>query len=185
MGLDMYLTKRIYVKNWDFTPEDKKHKITISGPKAKFIDASSIKEIVCDAGYWRKANQIHNWFVENIQGGNDNCEDYWVSIDKLEELYKIVCEVLSKSELYETIIQNGSAIDPETNQFVPIMESGKAIKDPSVAEQLLPSASGFFFGSTSYDEWYYQDLELTKEILEKIINDPNKEEWVYYYRSSW
>ena len=41
-------------------------------------------EVTC--AYWRKANQIHKWFVDNIQGGNDNCGEYYVSQDKLIEL---------------------------------------------------------------------------------------------------
>ena len=29
--------------------------------------------IIEQVGYWRKANQIHNWFVENVQDGEDDC----------------------------------------------------------------------------------------------------------------
>ena len=36
--------------------------------------------------YWRKCNQIHNWFVKNIQGGEDNCGEYYVSNTKIKEL---------------------------------------------------------------------------------------------------
>ena len=52
------------------------------------------EKVVFDVGYWRKANQIHNWFVQNIQEGNDNCRDYWVSDETLELLLKICKEVL-------------------------------------------------------------------------------------------
>lgn len=38
--------------------------------------------------YWRKANQIHNWMVNNVQGGNDDCGLYEVSIDHILELHK-------------------------------------------------------------------------------------------------
>ncbi len=39
--------------------------------------------------YWRKANQIHGWFVKNVMDGNDANEGkrYWVSYSKLLEFY--------------------------------------------------------------------------------------------------
>jgi hypothetical protein len=54
--------------------------------------------------------------------------------------------------------------------------------DHSKAEELLPSASGFFFGGTDYDEWYYNDIENTISVLEDALEDKNGE---YYYTSSW
>ena len=46
-------------------------------------------------GYWRKANAIHRWFVENVQEDVDNCSTYWVSDDKLTRLLHLVNQVLS------------------------------------------------------------------------------------------
>ena len=40
-------------------------------------------------GYWRKANQIHRWFVDNVQGGVDDCGDYLVTKEQLEELLEL------------------------------------------------------------------------------------------------
>ena len=36
--------------------------------------------------YWRKANQIHGWFVKNVQNDNDDCGLYEVSIDQIKKL---------------------------------------------------------------------------------------------------
>ena len=37
--------------------------------------------------YWRKANAIHRWFVDNVQNGEDECSyDNEVSLSKMEEL---------------------------------------------------------------------------------------------------
>lgn len=38
---------------------------------------------------WRKANQIHGWFVDNVQLGEDNCFNYKVENQKLIELYNL------------------------------------------------------------------------------------------------
>lgn len=39
------------------------------------------------------------------------------------------------------------------------------------ASYLLPTRDGFFFGGTEYDEYYFKDLEDTKDILERAIAD--------------
>jgi hypothetical protein len=49
------------------------------------------------------------------------------------------------------------------------MEDGKIIKDPTVASELLPTESGFFFGNTDYNEYYYRDLLDTKKIIEEAL----------------
>ena len=48
-------------------------------------------------------------------------------------------------------------------QILEVLE--KVNKDNSKAEELLPTASGFFFGSTEYDEWYFKDVERSIEIF--------------------
>lgn len=35
----------------------------------------------------------------------------------------------------------------------------KVLADNSLAEKLLPTRGGFFFGSTSYDKWYFYDVK--------------------------
>lgn len=37
-------------------------------------------------GQWRKANHIHNWFVQNVQNGVDDCDEYQVSLLDLKSL---------------------------------------------------------------------------------------------------
>ena len=39
-----------------------------------------------DIGYWRKANQIHNFFVHECQDGIDECQLSIITKDKLEDL---------------------------------------------------------------------------------------------------
>ena len=58
--------------------------------------------IMEEVGYWRKANQIHNWFVESIQNGVDDC-DYHREVTKedLEELLDICHEILCNPDVAE------------------------------------------------------------------------------------
>jgi hypothetical protein len=97
MGLDMYLRKKTYVKNWEHTPDDQKHQVTVlkGGTTVTSINPDRVSYITEEVGYWRKANQIHRWFVDNVQEGNDDCGSYYVDREKLEELLDLVNDVLT------------------------------------------------------------------------------------------
>jgi hypothetical protein len=183
----MYLEKRYYVKNWDYQKPEEKHTITIlKGDKPSTIDTSKISYITVEAMYWRKANAIHNWFVENCGDGDDDCEETYVPAEKLKELLNIINMILDNAKLIPGKIQNGYKIekgpDGEMTQ-VAVMEDGMIMNNSAMAAELLPTASGFFFGSYDYDQWYFEGLQRTqKELTELLKVDDNGE---YYYQASW
>jgi hypothetical protein len=102
MGLDMYLTAKRYL----WTEKDRELSAEINeliGVEAdtqnRFNGSSLIvKGISVDAMYWRKANAIHGWFVRRCQGGEDNCQEYYVSREQLEELVELCHEALDKPD---------------------------------------------------------------------------------------
>ena len=51
--------------------------------------------------------------------------------------------------------------------------------------EILPTCSGFFFGSTEYDSYYLDDIKYTKENIEEIIKTLNFDEYDLYYLASW
>jgi len=183
MGLDMFLDKNIWISKYD---EDTK-KLKITGMKE--IDRSKVKVITQEAIYWRKANAIHNWFIVNVQDGDDDCKKYDVSKEQLETLYNLVCEVLDSTELVEGEITNG--YEYKNDKRVPIIEKGKLLKNTSKAKELLPTKSGFFFGGTDYDEGYWEDLKQTRDELKKILEEDEEDNGKfiprlsYVYHSSW
>ncbi len=59
----------------------------------------------------------------------------------------------------------------------------QVLADHSKADELLPTAQGFFFGSTEYGEWYFSDVEDTVSILENALSVGD--DWEFYYQSSW
>ena len=97
MGLDMYLSKKTYVKNW--AHQQKHHVITVmyDGKMRTDIKPERIAYIEEEIMYWRKQNAIHNWFVENCQDGEDDCRDAYVEIDQLEKLADL-CELVLESK---------------------------------------------------------------------------------------
>jgi len=148
MGLDMYLNAKRYL--WKTQEED--------GDIAQKISdigigngGMRVKEITCEAMYWRKANAIHYWFVQNVQSGVDDCREYYVTRKQLESLLGVCNEVLS---------------------------------DFRKADDLLPPAEGFFFGSTKIDDWYFDDIKSTIGMIERLLKNTS-DEWELYYASSW
>lgn len=56
------------------------------------------------------------------------------------------------------------------------------LEDRSRADELLPTSSGFFFGSIDYDEWYFKKLEHTIEKITPILSNGDiKDGDLYYY----
>jgi hypothetical protein len=63
----------------------------------------------------------------------------------------------------------------------------EVLKDHCKADEILPTCSGFFFGSTDYDEYYWKDLKYTLEEVTKIL-DEDIVDWnneVVEYCDSW
>ena len=178
MGLDMYLTKTKRVKGinaeqyaeinnslpWEEKDYDKKAGLKKLCPNIEGVEqldevvmakGSSIQYLTIkeEIGYWRKSNQIHNWFVEKCQDNIDECQLTEISKEQLEELLEACYEIVHNKN-----------ISPE---------------------KILPTASGFFFGGTNYDRYYYDDLKNTIGILEKAITKTNWDKEIVFYQSSW
>lgn len=170
----MYLNGKYYI--WS-CGEDKDN-IKVEGLD---LHGHKLKYIEIELGYWRKANAIHRWFVDNIQDGIDDCKEYYVNRERLEELLVLCKEVLDKVKLVDGKVANGYRF--ENGKKIPILEDGKLIENQEIAEDLLPTQGGFFFGSTDYDEYYFEDIKGTVNMLEKALELPT--DWEFYYSSSW
>ena len=141
------------------------------------------KTIIQMIGDWRKANQIHNWFVKNVQHGEDDCGAYEVTEAQLGKLLQICRTIKNNTKMVKGKVINGYTF--EDGKMVPMYQDGKYMENHALAEKLLPTQDGFFFGSTEYDQWYMNDIELTIEILEKTLKDTDFEHEIVMYTSSW
>jgi hypothetical protein len=134
---------------------------------------------------WRKANQIHAWFVQrfdlppDFNLGHDPPE---VNKNHLQELHDLCKQVL------ETIRY---ADDDRTTPVSVIEEGGirtqyrsnHRILNSDEIHELLPSQPGFFFGSTEYDQSYVYDVINTVEALEPLLGEdaPNEYRYVVWW----
>ena len=153
MGLDMYLNKKTYVKKWNHTPEHSVYNITIDRERGHGIKTERVTFIEEELMYWRKANQIHKYFVDTVGKGEDNCQEMYVDTETIEDLIDKLKKVVKA-------------------------------KDDSVSRKLLPTGSGFFFGSTEYDEYYYEECEVTLNELSNLMDDGDLDGDIYY-QASW
>ena len=135
MGLDMYISKR--QKNND----------------------------EYEFAYFRKANWIHNWFVDNIQEGNDDCKEYIILKNKAKELLDICNQIIFAKEA------------KNKDEFI------------KYCNGILPIKEGFFFGQESIEEdidYYVESIiYLKNKLVEMIYEINNNKEVEFYYCSSW
>ena len=118
MGLDMYLEGRRYFSRNDYNFSDWSQKPTISEAYSEIMEAADLVgmdaedgigvEVRFTVGYWRKANQIHDWFVQNVQDGVDECQEAWVSREQLQELVDICKTVLADLSKAEELLPTRS-----------------------------------------------------------------------------
>lgn len=90
MGLDMYLMAEKSVRGWDATEKDYKQLVELFGlPATWTCGPFPVGRITLNVIYWRKANSVHNWFVQVVQGGVDECQRSQVTREQLTELLKL------------------------------------------------------------------------------------------------
>lgn len=189
MGLDMFLRRKRDLGNAKLNVKVLDNEYDWYKNKGKNYSLDNCTFIMQEVGYWRKANAIHKWFVDNVQDGNDDCRDYWVSTDKLKELLDTCKKVKETAKIKKDKVAVGQKYNAETEKFEKIYEDGEIITNAEEIAEILPTTDGFFFGSTDYDNWYMQDINYTIELLEKILleeEQKDKNEYIeYYYGSSW
>jgi hypothetical protein len=191
MGLDMYMYSAKKVKGLnakDYERADNavsslnvqesfipKVRESIKGKSKQIFDEldSSVKvrgeylnwySIFEQVGYLRKANAIHHFFVQECQNGVDECQLSIVKKTHLKDLLKRCKRAMSLKDIY---LNDG------------------IIKDGEGIETFLPTQGGFFFGGTEFNEWYFNDVEETIDLITKVLKETDFDKQVIFYRASW
>lgn len=158
MGLDMYLRKNNYIRCWK--------------SKDSIKDAEEVV-ITIEQNYGKDDVDIEKIVVTKPEFGIEINTPiaYW---RKANAIHRWFVDLNDGVDDCKPITVYGDKI----LELVDLCK--QVLADHSKAQELLPSQEGFFFGSTDYDEWYYQDLQKTVDMLKDI--DPNCS---YIYEASW
>lgn len=194
MGLDMYLYAEKYISASDTFdkqhPKQYKEILEVAGmdtlPKSDYTSLT----VKVQVGYWRKANAIHGWFVRECANNVDECQEVYIPAEKLIEL---------RDECVKALANRHTATKPneadyvkkidETNDIVKLITESMKEQSDRVSKQLekptdpLEPIAGFFFGSTEKDEYYYNDLIYTVDLINSLL--ANRSDYSFSYRASW
>ena len=154
MGLDMYLSAKKYYSGGEWQPEETRKEFQ------ELLEKSNIvKHVITDLPSVQLEVSIGYWRKVNAvhQWFVDNCQD---GVDDCRYAY------VPREKLEE---------------LKALCE--KIVLQPAVADEELPVQPGFFFGSYEYDEWYFDGIKQTIEIIDNCLQMPD--EWEFYYHSSW
>ena len=114
-----------------------------------------------EIGYFRKVNFLMQEFAYY-----GNCEYKEIAKCELEDL-RDKCARLAQIKPHE--LTNGSE-EKEYDE-----------EDIALAEELLPTCSGFFYGSTDYDEWYFEDVKEVLNWVTGVLDNLEDDEVVLMY----
>ena len=164
MGLDMYFYARKTTyksfSKWDNSgranevnyPEDlKTFSDYIYDRNFKSVQTETSYQI----GYFRKFNALHSYIVKTFANGIDNCQDIILYKEDVEQIKKVLDEVLNAHQQVEK------------------------------AKELLPTQSGFFFGGTDYDEFYFEDVKDAADLMQSFLDNFDFENYQLVYQASW
>ena len=177
MGLDMYVNirhkdtqskldayeaweQKYSYEEFERLTEDQKEEYRDSEPE--YNEEMYGKELM----YWRKANQIHNWFVQNCQNGVDDCGRYAITVNDLMKLKELCEKILTMTENRKEMRYTSYTATEKEEVDIPYL----TLEGVEYAIEHLPSRSGFFFGSTEYDDWYVWGLKNTVEQINDTLD---------------
>lgn len=165
MGLDIYF-KRV-------------NKIDFQFAKKKDTQEAYDELEIEDMGYFRKVNCLLPFF-----GYEDDCSIHPIEKHQIEQLVSTAKKLL---EVYDTISYQLHLQQIDLNYYKeiykdnqkmcnerckPVLEKMEEIwkQFESVAQEMLPTTTGFFFGSQAYREYYVADLKDIVEIFTKVLD---------------
>jgi len=182
MGLDMYFYKKTYVKNWShFKPEYQTQVVTMTGGEVREdIKPERVSYIIEEIGYWRKFNALHGFIVSNF-AEQDDCKPIYLDISNLEEIRKVLGEVLA-------ILEKSKKIPKVEN-----VSSDRVIEEiiydcKNEIEAIFPPTEGFFFGSQEINNWFKDNVEYSIDVIENALKEYEEHPKVsmdFYYQASW
>jgi hypothetical protein len=151
----MYLNARKFLSGYDHSKDEEKQAF-------KLITEAIGAEDIHDERYATVSVNVAYWRKANhihhwfVLNVQDGADD-------CKEYYVTRAQIRELGELCQRVCENGTA---------------------EYAQEHLPVATGFFFGSEEYDEYYFEQTDWTSKRLAQVMNSAS-DEFDFYYTSSW
>lgn len=164
MGLDMYLEVRKFVPTHDWVNENgefvRKETEGAEAIKVAGLEGLTSKEAV---GITVQTTAVYWRKVNAIHNWFVNtCAN---GVDECQQIPVTRSQLLALRDQVELVIRK---------------------KNPAVAQEFLPTQSGFFFGSTEYDDYYWGDMQYTAEELTRVLSETTDDYGIdFFYQASW
>ena len=98
---------------------------------------------------------MHSYILKTFANGVDDCQDIILYKEDVEQIKKVLDEVLNAHQQVEK------------------------------AKELLPTQSGFFFGGTDYDEYYFEDVKVAADLMQNFLDNFDFDKYQLIYEASW
>ena len=167
MGLDIYFhkTKRT---EWERFQNDlaayenlPKDKQTDGNNPYRDFDPEEI-------GYFRKVNFLMSFFKYD-----GNCEYKEIARERLQALRDACAEIAKMKPVRIEITRYDYGGTEETKDY--------SLADQERCAELLPTQSGFFFGNTDYDKWYFNAVKEVFVWVDGVLSGLADDEVVLMY----
>ena len=161
MGLDMYLRANKYISRHDWSRDENGDIQDSSNPLFKeIVERLEMSDVIDSSGFAGITVDLPMGYWRK-----SNMIHHWFvntlanGVDECQPIFVKREDLEALKELCIEVIAN-----------------------PTDAEALLPTGSGFFFGSTSYDEYYFGDLSDTIGIINRCLATDLD---YFEYQASW
>ncbi len=157
MGLDMYLHARKYVSGY---PHSKAEEVELFNTITEAVGLQNMH----DERYATVSVNVAYWRKAN------HIHDWFVKnvqdgTDDCKEYYVSREALMELEQACRKVVEAGTS---------------------EAAREHLPTASGFFFGDTEYNEYYFENTDWTAKRLAQILTLPEGlNGFDFYYSSSW
>ncbi len=160
MGLDMYLEVRKFVPAHNYKVIDGDYNREFNPDYINVLEASGLKPMSTDEGVGLSVTSTAIYWRKVNSIHNWFIQKCANGVDECQPVY------VSREQL-EILLETVS----------------ETIKSKDTSK--LEPASGFFFGSTNVDEWYWKDLQFTQRELKNLLSKTKTEDVSFIYQASW
>jgi hypothetical protein len=128
------------------------------------IKPERISYIIEQVGYWRKFNALHGYIVDTFASGEDNCQQIYL------DNYSLI-QILDTLKRAKDILDSDASDEEKSDKL----------------SDVFPTAEGFFFGSTDYEDYYAENVAYTISLLTDLLDEceESEDDCSFYYQASW